>query len=66
MIVGLLMKTRIIWPDTAQIKECAEIISEVRSDSERGIGRDQPLNVRGNKTSNIEERVGDGYQVIDR
>jgi hypothetical protein len=29
----LMIKTRIIWPDAAQIKECAEILREVQSDT---------------------------------
>jgi hypothetical protein len=41
-----------------------------QSDSEQGIGSDQPLNVergvRGNEISNIKERVGGGYRASDR
>jgi hypothetical protein len=34
MIVDLLViKTRIIWPNAAQIKECTEILKEVQSDA---------------------------------
>jgi hypothetical protein len=34
MIVDLLViETRIIWPNAAQIKECAEILKEVQSDT---------------------------------
>jgi acetolactate synthase small subunit len=34
MIVDLLMiKIRIIWPDTAQMKECVEILRGVQSDT---------------------------------
>jgi hypothetical protein len=34
MIVDLLViKTRIRWPNAAQIKECVEILKEVQSDS---------------------------------
>jgi hypothetical protein len=34
MIVDLLMiKTKIIWPDAGQIKECAKILREVQSDT---------------------------------
>jgi hypothetical protein len=34
MIVDpLVIKTRIIWPNAAQIKECAEILKEVQSDT---------------------------------
>jgi hypothetical protein len=39
-------------------------------DSDGGIGSDQPLSVerdvRGNETSNIEERISSGYCAIDR
>jgi hypothetical protein len=35
MIVDLLIiKTKIIWPDAAQIKECAEILREMQSETE--------------------------------
>jgi hypothetical protein len=34
MIVDpLVIKTRIIWPSAAKIKECAEILKEVQSDT---------------------------------
>jgi hypothetical protein len=34
LIVHLLVnKTKITWPDAAQIKECAEILKEVQSDA---------------------------------
>jgi hypothetical protein len=30
----LMIETRNIWPDAAQIKDCAEILREVQSDTE--------------------------------
>jgi hypothetical protein len=33
MVDLLVIKTRIIWPDTAQIKECAEVLKEVKLDT---------------------------------